>query len=552
MLTHIYIRDIAIIREIDIDIMDGLNIISGETGTGKSIVIQAIDLALGSRSSSGIIAEHAEKAVVQLVFSLSAEERKFVSRFIDPEDDTLILTRELTRNRSLARINRNVVNLSVLNEIASGLIDIHGQYDNRIFMDPDSHADILDSYAGKPAAALKDELHTAYSEYSRLLSRLQSIRRNRGDYLRKLDYMRYELDEINAAAPRPGEDEELEEKIRILSNSEKISNALNECYNILYFSRIDSCRELLESISQYNESYRKAADAASQCIFIEKDLKDDIRGMLDETAFSPEELDEAFRRADVLDRLKKKYGGSIEDVLSYRDRCADELSNAADSDEEEKRLREMYLSARSRVEALSEELSAVRSSAAEEFSSRMQSELKELSFDNAEFSVDIRRSTGSGGRLKLSENGFDSVEFLFNSNKGGTLKPLAAVASGGEISRISLAFKSIVSDNDMISTMIFDEIDSGISGRTASAVAARMRRLGQSHQILCITHLPQIAAAGNHHFLITKTDDDQSSFTSIHHLSDDERTEEIARLLGGSNITETTLKSARELIESYS
>lgn len=551
MLTHIYIRNIAIIREIDIDIMDGLNIISGETGTGKSIVIQAVDLALGGRSSSGIIAENADKAVIQLVFSLSDEEKDFVSRYIELEDDTLILTRELTRSRSLARINRTAVNLSVMTDVASGLIDIHGQYDNRIFMDTGSHMEILDNYAGEAALSLKKNIRDAYHEYSRQLGQLRSIRKNRGEYLRRLDYMKFEYDEIVSAAPRAGEDDELEERLKLLLNNEKISSALNECYGILYSSRIDSCQELLDGISDLNEKYKKAADRAAECIIIEKDLKDELRSLLDGISYSPEELDAVMKRIDTLDRLKKKYGDTIEEVISYRDRCAAELSSSADSDEQEKRLVEDCRKTRELVASLSEKLSAVRKEAAASFREKMLSELKELSFDNADFAVSIEPLLKSGSRIRLTENGSDSVEFLFNSNKGGSLKPLASTASGGEISRISLAFKSIISDHDMIDTMIFDEIDTGISGRAASAVAARMRVLGRSRQIICITHLPQIAAAGDHHFLISKTNDDEGSRTSIRLLDHNERKGEIARLLGGTNITETTLKSAEELIESY-
>ncbi len=552
MLSHIYIKNIAIIREIDIDPGEGLNILSGETGTGKSIVIQAVELALGGRSHVSMIAEDADRALVQLVFHLNEQEKQLAGRFMSPEDDSLILTRELSRTRgSLARINGEIVRVTELAEIASRLVDIHGQYDNQFFLDPKRHIAILDNYAADSVEPLKRSLQPLYEQYRDAREALLAFRKNKGEYLRRMDFLRYELEEIRAASPLPGEDTELEERLRLLKNMEKITDALNGSYDILYESRLDQCAGMLESIADLDPAFAALASSAAELSYALQDLQDELRHERDRAVFTPDELDQVMQRLDVLDTLKRKYGGSLDNVLKYKEKCEEELSCSPDSEDAEKQLQERYRAARKEALEQSRRLSEARKAAAGKLEQDMLRELQELNFSNVQFAVDFRDRSDAGGQLKLTADGTDEVQFLFSGNKGASLKPLSDIASGGEISRISLAFKNVSSGSDGITTMIFDEIDTGISGRTASVAGAKLRRIGQTHQILCITHLPQIAAAGQYHFLISKEDDAVRSYTRIRRLEPEERAEEIARLLGGSNITETTLRSAEELIASF-
>lgn len=550
MLTHIYIKDFALIREIDIDLMNNLNIITGETGTGKSIVIQAIDTALGGRGSSSLVAEWADKAIVQLVFDLNKDESAAISEFIaEPEDNELIILREFNRSgKSIARINGEIVNLSTLRKVTSLLINVHGQYDNQILMNPENHINIIDVYGAKEINPLKAELSEAYEEYTTVRRELERLKKNHSEFLRRLDFIRFEVDEITNASPVENEDTELSERLNILQNSEKISAALSEAYDILYNQKLGRAVELLSSISEYSETYSDFAENINNCAYILEDISAEIRNYRDKTNFTPSEIDATIERLDLLDKLKRKYGGSIEKILEYRDNCLIQLDKFENTDALESDLSERLMQKKKNLSDLCSKLSRLRHTAAEQLSERMTAELADLNFTNADFSVSVTDKLNPDGEKNLSAKGSDEVIFLFNANKGGIPKPLAEIASGGEISRISLAFQHIINDSDHVRIMIFDEIDTGISGITASVVGNKMQQISHDNQILCITHLPQIAAAGNHQYLISKDDSDDHTYTTIKLLNEDERINELARLLGGTNITETTLASARELI----
>ncbi len=552
MLSHIYIKNFAIIREIDIDLEEGLNIISGETGTGKSILIQAVNMALGGRGSSSLIARNADKAKVQLVFSLSEQEKKLIQDIVQPEDDQLIITREFSQNgKSIAKINGEIVNLSTLSNVAKHLIDIHGQYDNQTFLNSDNHIRILDNFMFEKITPVKEELKKVYSQYSDVRKSLIKIRSNHSEFLRKQDFMRFELEEITNAAVKLGEDETLYHEIEILQNSEKIFSALSQSYDILSTADLEKCISLMESIALYDNAYAEITSSLSESIYLLRDLSEDIRHHRDAITFEPGAIDNAISRLDLIDKLKLKYGGSIEKVLEYVEVCQKELSINENIKEHETQLSSQLAKLRKEILSISENLTVLRRESALKLTELMTKELQELNFANAEFGVDMSTVLNQKGSPALSENGNDKVEFLFNANKGSSLKPLANIASGGEISRISLAFKRITSDIDQIPTMIFDEIDTGISGITASVVGRKMNQIGKKHQIICITHLPQIAAAGNHQYLIAKNDSDEESYTTITKLSYQDRIKEISRLLGGDTITEITLASAKELLMSF-
>lgn len=560
MLTHIYIKNFAIIKEIDIDLNDRLNIISGETGTGKSIVIQAVNMALGGRGSASFVADGHDKALVQLVFSLSGPERLVIaaipeySQYIATNDylsdgSELIITREFNKNgKSLARINGEIVTLSFLNGLTRHLVDIHGQYDNQTFLDPDRHMEILDNCGGNKLADIKGHVSALYAEYQSTRAQLIKIRSSHAEFLRKQDFMRFEVSEIDAADLHPGEDTELNDRLKILQNSEKIFAALSECYEILSSSGLDRCRSLMEDISGFGNDYAAISSALSDSVYALDDICEEIRRSRDSFSFTPDEIDVVITRLNMIDNMKRKYGGSIESILEYHDKCISELEKFENTEDIEKELTQNLSSLRKQILLLSEELGNLRREAAAKLSSDMTSELSELNFANAQFAVDISTVLNSEGSPVISALGTDRVEFLFNANKGGSLKPLSEVASGGEISRIALAFKRLTNSAEHIPTLVFDEIDTGISGITASVVGRKLHEISENHQVLCITHLPQIAACGDHQYLISKDDSDERSYTTIKLLSDEERIHEIARLLGGTNITETTLASASELL----
>lgn len=551
MLTHIYIKDFALIREIDMELDCGLNILSGETGTGKSIVIQAVSMALGGRASSALVPETADRSVVQLVFSLDKEETAQVESLgYEVEDGQLIIMRELHRSgRSTARVNRRIVTLSALKELTAHLADIHGQYDNQVFLNPEQHIHILDSFGGATIASLKEELAEEFEIYQKGRRELALLRKNRGEFLRRQDFLRFEIEEIDRAAVRPGEDLELEEEIPLLQNSEKIFDILSRTYEILNTGQLENCRAQVEEISSYSKDLDDISKALNDCVFTLSDLAETVRRQRDAIPLEEGAIDRAVSRLDLLDRLKLKYGGSLEEVLRYRKRCEEELSSAELSEEREQQLIGELKERQLLLEERSEELSRLRKETGNRLTETMTRELKELNFANAEFQVHYEQNLSTAtGRPVFSREGTDRIEFLFNANRGGRLKPLAQIASGGEISRISLAFRKLTSDSDHIPTLIFDEIDTGISGVTASVVGRKMKEIGVERQILCITHLPQIAAAGDTQFLIEKSDLDDGSVTTIRKLDENGRIHEVARLLGGDTVTETTLASAEELL----
>ena len=555
MLTHIYIKNFAIIREIDLDLQEKLNIISGETGTGKSIVIQAISMALGSRGSSSIIGSDSSKALVQLVFSLDSvllekiRACSDISRFAEDSPEELIIGREFSRNgKSLARINGEIVTLSVLSQLADLLIDIHGQYDNQTFLNPDRHMDILDNAGGRELLETRDQYTGLWQQYHSIRSELMKLRSEKAGFLRRQDYLRFELNEIDAAELKKDEDTQLENELKILQNSEKISSSLSESYEILESAGLDRCRTLLEGISGISQEYSSLSKTADEGIYLLSDLKEDIRRARDSFTFDPEDINRIMNRLSLIDGLKRKYGGSIELILEYADKCRAELETFMDSDEKENQLTKELSGLKKQLMSLADQLSLLRRSTAESFSAAMTAQLAELNFANAVFEVRVGANVNAEGNPSLSASGADTVSFLFNANKGGSLKPLSEVASGGEISRIALAFMCMEKEAGQVHTLIFDEIDTGISGITASVVGRKLHEISDRHQVLCITHLPQIAACGDHQYLISRDDSSDRSYTTISHLSDEERIKEIARLLGGANITETTLASASELL----
>lgn len=536
MISHIRIKDFAIIENVEIDFHQGLNIITGETGAGKSIVIEAVSLALGSRADTAFVRSGKEKAIVQLSGIHKGEE--------------YVITREVSASgKNLCRINGEIVTLGHLNLLCKKLADIHGQYDHQSLLNPDYHIRLVDLYKKDTIFPAKQKVAAIYSQYRDISSRLKQLLSDAAENQRKRDFMAFELDEIRKAQLKEGEDTELEEKINLLQNSEKIYESLAGAYQITSgeeYSALAGMKKAVDLIGQLNEYSKELEEIHQQmadAYYIFEELCSQIRDVRDRTVYSPEELDRFISRMEVLEGLKRKYNGSISDIIAYGRELEEKLDQVENIDHLKEELTTLKKRCETDLKEASLELSALRHEAAKELEEKILAELSQLNFKDAQLSIDFKKNN------EFTESGIDIVEFMISTNKGEKLKPLSKIASGGEMSRIMLAFKKIVGDYDEIPTMIFDEIDTGISGITASIVGKKLKQISENHQIVCITHLPQIAAFGDHNYKIYKESDDSNTFTSVIQLREDEKIQEIARLLGGINITDTTLQSAKELID---
>ena len=537
MINHISIRNFAIIKHTEIDFEDGLNIITGETGSGKSIVVEAISLALGSRADSSYVRTGADKAVIQLAGSLNDEE--------------VVITREISATgKNLCRLNGELVTLAQLNQVSRKMADIHGQYDNQSLLNPENHIALVDAYHHDVIDPLKKQVEEKYRQYAKIRTSLSSLISAEKENRRKLDFYRFEADEIQQAALKPGEDQQLEEEISLLQNSEKIYENTGKAYSILHEaspSVLDGLRSALRSVEEVSSFSRELSSVhqdLNDVYYRLEDLCHTLRESRDQLTFDPALLDQAISRLDLIENLKKKYGSTIEEILRYQEKISKELTVMEHYDETRIQLEKQLKSSYSALITACDRLTGARKESASCLEKEIHRELTDLNFSDAALEIRIEPLN------KPEESGMDLVEIYIRTNKGDLLKPLARIASGGEMSRIMLAFKNIISSYDAIPTLIFDEIDTGISGITASIVGKKLKEIAAEHQILCITHLPQIAACGDHNYRIYKESDADSTFTYVEPLKEEEKVEEIARLLGGTTVTETTLQSAKELIES--
>ena len=538
MISHIRIKDFAIIDKVELDFHDGLNIITGETGAGKSILIEAVSLALGSRADTAFIRSGKDKAVVQMIADLDGED--------------YIITRELSANgKNICKINDEIVPLAQLNKLCRRIADVHGQYDHQSLLNPENHIKLIDSYHDKEISAVKDTVSDLYHDYASIRQELDRLLSSQAESERKRDFMKFELSEISKANPVAGEDESLTEKLNLLQNSEKIYQNLSASYDLLYGSSpssldsIGKCLQLLQEISGFSGEINSFHQDLSDTYYKLEDFTVEIRRFKEGVSFSPEELEETISRLNILDGLKRKYGGAIDKVLDYQQKITDELNQIENVASIKDKLTRRLSETENKLAKVSSKLSELRKKASDEIERQINMQLKELNFKDANLTVKFYNEANQN---KYTAMGLDQIEFLISTNKGEAPKPLVKIASGGEISRIMLAFKQIIGDFDSIPTMIFDEIDVGISGITASIVGKKLLDISSRHQIICITHLPQIAAFGDYHYKIDKEASESSTRTVVYPLSHNDKVKEIARLLGGINITDTTLKSAEELL----
>lgn len=535
MIRHISIRNFAIIEKVDIDFHNGLNIITGETGAGKSIMIEAVSLALGSRADTAFVRSGKSKAVIQMIADYNGKE--------------YIITREISAaGKNLCKINDEIVTLGHLNELCRRLADIHGQYDHQSLLNPEYHIKLIDLYQKEKIEPAKAKVSLLYNEYADLKSKLRKLTEQAGKNKREKDFMEYEFHELENANLRIGEDTELEEEIELLKNSEMIYENLARAYMISSeeeysaLAALKTISDLISETASYSRELEELNKRVSELYYEFEDSCHNIREYRDKAVFSPEALNSAIARIEVINKLKNKYGKSVKELLEYKAELDEKLSVIEDSDNIQVKLEDEILKCEKALSSACNRLSEARKQSAAELEEKITSELNQLNFNNAVLSIAFKSSE------TFSETGSDIIEFMISTNKGEPLKPLSKIASGGEMSRIMLAFKKIIGDYDEIPTMIFDEIDSGISGVAASVVGRKLTEIAQTHQIICITHLPQIAAYGNHNYKIEKNSDESMTFTTVLPLSENEKIREIARLLGGVNITETTIKSAEELV----
>jgi len=536
MITHLSIKNFAIISDIDIDFYKGLNIMTGETGAGKSIVIEAMNVALGGRADRTFIRAGCDRAVVQLV-----------ATHINNET---VVTRELyAEGKSLCRIDGEIVSLAQLNQYCQKITDVHGQYAHQSLLEPKNHITLIDSYEKESIVSTKKRVSELYDDFSEVSKRLAEMNSSAREEMRKKDYMEFELKEIKKAALVPGEEAKIVEQLEVLKYMETISNNMEKAYML---AREDE-NSPLESLGGIQRVLREIAPHSKDASELENDFHDiyyrledictRLRQAKEKIIFSSSDMDELSARLALIETMKRKYGDDVEQILDRASKLEKTLSMIENLDTDTAALN----LEKSRIEDMLKDetrrLTGLRKAAARTLEEKINKELLDLNFQDAQINIAVRPLPG------YTENGIDDVEFLIKTNKGSDFKPLARIASGGEISRIMLAFKTVIGDYDDIPTMVFDEIDSGISGATASVVGKKLMELAEKHQIISITHLPQIAACGDHNFRIEKKSSDTETFTTIKHLSEKEKVNEIARLLSGSNVSDLSVKSAKELID---
>ena len=535
MIDRIIIDNFATIESLSLDPGESFNVITGETGAGKSVLVTAISTVLGDRADTTMVRTGADKAFIQIAGTKNGED--------------VIISREiLSSGKSVSKLNGEMVTLSQLREFCSDWVDIHGQYDNQQILDPDNHLHITDRYHGDKILPELEKLQILYNDYKLAQKEYDDLLKAESNAKEQQDYYNYEFNYIDSLALTPGEDEELKEKLTLIKNSANIYSSVHNSYEMLYgmedsiLSGLGRVANELSSVESYSETIASMASEMNENYYSLQDIAERLRDLESSLNFSEADMDQISERLSIIEDAKRKYNKNIDEILAYRDELSDKLELILNFDAEKTRLSSIAHKKLSALEEQASHVSEIRHIIASSLQSAMERELADLEFANSEFKIDIQRSD------EIGPYGFDKVEFLISTNPGEPLMPLTKIASGGEISRIMLAFKHIIGESDSVETMIFDEIDTGISGRTALVVGKKLSEIADHRQILSVTHLPQIAAYGDDNFLITKSVDDSKAYTDIEHLDDDGKVRMLATLFSGSDSNEGALEAARELI----
>lgn len=551
MLISLHVKNLALIDEEEVFFEEGLNILTGETGAGKSIVIGSVNLALGAKADKDLIRDGAEYALVELVFQLDErqEERLREMDIFPEEDHTLIIQRRIMPSRSVCKVCRETAGAKQLKEIAGVLINIHGQHEHQTLLQKKKYKEILDDYAGESSAGLKDEIRECYREFTELQKELE---KNTGDEAareREASLLRFEVEEIEEASLNPGEDEELEQLYHKMVNSRKIKEAVYSACHMTGYGEGESAGEYigralreLKSVSSYDSVLEELEAQLQDIDNLLGDFNRAASGYMDGLEFDGEDFARTEERLNLVNHLKSKYGKNIEEVLAYKTHGEERLNILENYEIYRNEVLQRLGQTREKLLKLCGKLSDIRKKCAKKLGKELKQALRELNFEEVHFEILVNPCP----EMPASD-GYDDIEFIISTNKGEAPKPLNQVASGGELSRIMLAFKTVLADKDDIQTLIFDEIDTGISGKTAWKVSEKLGILGKNHQVVCITHLPQIAAMSDVHFLIEKSAKKDRTVTTIKKISEEDDLRELARMLGGAEITEAALQNAREM-----
>lgn len=550
MLINLHVKNLALIEEADINFENGLNILTGETGAGKSILIGSINVALGGKVNGDFIRKGAEYALCELTFKVCSPEKIHQLKQLDVvelEEGIVIISRKILPNRTILKVNGETKTLGEVREIAALLIDIHGQHEHQSLLYKKNYLAMIDRYAGQKELEVKESLKQEYDKYRMTKEQLSEYDMDAEQLNREIDCLEYELKEIEEASLKEGEDLELEALFKKYNNSRKIAENIQNAHEILSIQD-ESISTLISKVykdisyaSEYDHALNGILDQVRDVEDLMNGLTSDISDYLSEMEYDEEQYAYVEERLSFINRLKQKYGNSIEKIKQYYQQQDEKLSRLRNYEENKEKLTILLKNAQNDVLKKCEELSKIRKDAAAYLSASMEKAMQELNFPDVRFQIQVERTES------FSAEGFDELEFMISTNPGEDLKPLAKVASGGELSRIMLAIKTVLADKDDIETLIFDEIDTGISGRTAQMVSVKLNEISRTHQVLCITHLPQIAAMADEHFVIEKHVNNGSTVTTIHPLNTKESINELARLLGGVSITENVMNNAREM-----
>ena len=545
---HLHVKNLALIQEVQADFGPGLNILTGETGAGKSILLGSVNLALGQKMTRGMIREGADYALVELVFQVKSHtEEKLKEMDVYPEDGQVIITRRLMENRSISKVNGETSTAANVRKIAALLLDIHGQHEHQSLLYPEKQMEILDAFGNQEISAAKNEVAELYKKYSGLKKELEGYEMDEEQRRREIGFLEYEIQEISQAQLCSGEDEELETSYRKLANGKRITEGLGYVYQLTGYegegtiALMGRAVQKLAQIREYDPQLENIYSSVEDIDSLLNDLNREISSYLSEFTFSEEEFGKIENRLDLINHLKSKYGHTIEKILAYQKEKELELEKLENFQTRKEELERQLKDQEDLLEEASGSLTEIRKKWAGELEKKIVQGLQDLNFLNVEFYISFKE------KETFTAQGKDSISFMISTNPGEPVLPLQKVVSGGELSRIMLAIKTLLADKDQTETLIFDEIDTGISGRTAQKVAEKMKVIGENHQVLCITHLPQIASQADGHFLIEKNVENMETTTRIRRLSYKESVEELARMLGGAKITDAVLQNAAEM-----
>lgn len=547
MLSLLHIENIALIEQADITFAEGFNILTGETGAGKSIVIDSISAILGERAYRDMIRTGSQKASVRAVFTGVPKLSWFEENGVEYDEETIIQREIYLDGKNVCRVNGALVSVSMLHKLGIRLINIHGQHDSASLFDESSHLAFLDAFAEN--GALQDAYREKYDLVQALRREIDHLRLDEGEKLRKMEMLRYQIEEISKANLEAGEDDVLESRRKLLQSAEKIRSGMEEAVSSLQGDEdsegavelVYQAGRALDKIARFDDSIAVLRDAVQEVIYQLEDAAERVRDFRDELTYSADELENIEARLDVIHKLRRKYGTSCADILEYLEKARQELDEIEFADDHIERLKVKCEKAEADAWKAALALRDSRQSAAKILSERILSELSQLDMPRVQFVCSFTP-------LELTNTGADAVAFYMSANVGEALKPMSKVASGGELARIMLAMKNVLAEQDEVATLIFDEVDTGVSGRAAQKVAVKLRSIARAKQVLCVTHLPQLAALADTHLLIAKSEHNGRTYTTVTPLDREGRKQELARIIGGANITDTTLRSAEEML----